>query len=66
MNDAEKLALKEAIMANPHLFSARHNKDYQTIAIEINQVLNPEDHVTELEVHEAMLFEPAPASQAVN
>jgi hypothetical protein len=52
----EKRALKAAIDANPHLYSARHNRDYLTMAIEVNQVLKPEDHVTELEVHEVMLL----------
>ena len=56
LTNDEKRALKAAIEANPHLFSARHNKDYQTIAIEINQGLKPEDRVDELDVHEAMTF----------
>lgn len=56
LTNDEKKALKAAIEANPHLFSARYNKDYLTIAVEINQGLKPEDHVNELEVHEAMLF----------
>jgi hypothetical protein len=56
MTNEQKKLLKAAIEANPHLYSARHNKDYLTMAIEINQGLKPEDHVTEIEVHEAMLF----------
>lgn len=56
MTDAELRALKAAIEGNPHLFSARHHRDYVTMAVEVNQALKPEDHVTELEVHEAMLF----------
>lgn len=35
MDDALKLKVKEAILSNPHLFSARHNRDYLTIGIEI-------------------------------
>lgn len=56
MTNEQKKLLKAAIEANPHLYSARHNKDYLTMAIEINQGLKPEDRVTEVEVHEAMLF----------
>ena len=56
MTNDEMRALKAVIDANPHLYSARHNKDYVTIAVEVNQWLKPEDSVTELEVHEAMLF----------
>lgn len=35
MDDATKMKVKQAIEGNVHLFSARHNRDYLTMGIEI-------------------------------
>ena len=35
LTDAVKAKMRAAILKNPHLFSARYNKDYLTIGIEI-------------------------------
>ncbi len=46
--------LREAIDANPNLFSARHNLDYEAIMIELNKYLPDGKLVSVMDVKRAM------------
>jgi hypothetical protein len=54
MTKEEMLAVKAAIEAMPHLHSARHNKDYETMASVVNEDRAADAKLTTLDVHACM------------
>lgn len=57
MTKTQMLEVKAKIESMPHLFSARYNKDYVTIANAINEELDAKAQLTPLEVHACMAEE---------
>lgn len=54
MTNEEKLALKKQVEDNPHLFSARRNRDYETMASVLNEGRAADAKLTPLQLHECM------------
>jgi hypothetical protein len=54
MTKEEMAVVKAAIEADPSLFSARHNKDYETMANVLNEGRADEAKLTALDVHACM------------
>jgi hypothetical protein len=55
MTKQEKLAVKAWVEAQPHLFSARMNRDYETMASVFNEQSKSSQKMSILQMHECML-----------
>ena len=63
MNSDQKLALQTEVAANPHLFSARHNKDLETITSVLNETRD--EKLSKDDVLDALLYKaPEPEAKA--
>jgi hypothetical protein len=56
MTPAELLKIKAEADARPDLFSARTNRDYETIASILNEKRPKDAKLTTLHIHEAMIY----------
>ena len=56
MTDNDKLAIQAEVAANPHLFSARHNKDIHTIVSVLNETRAADARLSREDVVAALVY----------